>query len=235
MASHLSNDLSFQFNDTNNDPLEALLMSSTSFFLTNDVTINSVDCQYILDNENANANDNNDDEDGNGGNEVSDGIDLAYSRDSPLNNSPTYNPENSSIFSDINSIYQINDANSLSDCNSFDDFSTISNIIYTNKMKEKLRKMRSSSSDLSLFSNSKISKTSNANNTIAQSSSLLNKRQQSRSNSVDSLIIQSNHLASFSKASHPTKRKNLPNITIERATNPFYRPPDLLKRLSNDV
>lgn len=239
MAHHLSTDFSFQFNDMDSDPIETLLMSSTYSFLENDRdSISQFDLKIL--NQNDDADDINDNEIA----EKSDNeIGLSYIQFPIANDSPTYQYENPGMSNSFFSIYQVNDNDSFSDCNTNDVQSTISNIIYTNKMKEKLRRKRSYSSDLSLFSDSKISKSTNSVHSMSaissttQLSPLLNRRQQAISKSISSPNIRSNILSlSLSlKPAQSIKQMNCPSPTNARARNPFYRPPEILKRFSSDI
>ncbi|GMM48449.1 hypothetical protein DAPK24_050470 [Pichia kluyveri] len=164
-----------------------------------------------------------------------------------------------------------------SNYNSLHDFSSVSNIIYTNKIKEKLRKKRHSSVDIiSTISNtsslspmsrrnSKVSKSyfdlnsslsSSASSTPTtpiddiqnltlhlskssnssftsnlNSNSNLKLNSKLRSKSVGSFVLSTLNSLSMSKSNNSTQRITSPPNS--RATNPFYQPPAILKRLSN--
>lgn len=218
--------------------------------------------------------------------------------------------ENFSIFTDNQSIYQFYENND--DCDSLHSHSSISNIVYTNKVKEKLRQKKNMiSSDLSITSTSASASNSvsnlsiNNNINVSNNASKINKNSsifpshnssnclrksfskskysRSRSASLTASINKSNINLSLTPATSMTRSNsitslsnqitptlNLTTITTygdyeeedegeegeedeldsdvskfnmtsveptpspNRAINPFYRPPAILKRLNND-
>lgn len=162
-----------------------------------------------------------------------------YLQNQFVNSSPTYNYPVSmdTYFLDNDSIYDMyQDLN----CDSLHDYSSVSNIIYTNKIKDKLRKKRNSSTDLSLqpkqpsissnvSSLSSLSLTSSCkvckNNSTPTNSNPNSKRYKLRSKSVGAIISQ--------KADISNSNSNEPIINTTKAINPFYHPPEILKHLSN--
>jgi hypothetical protein len=192
-----------QFSELSDDPIEQLLMTSTF----------------------SNYND------------FNDSIDLKFPQEQFDDYPQIYQLfSNKSFATDYDSLYPSND---LTDCDSLHDYSSISNIIYTNKMKEKLRKKRHSSTDLTLSSptnkqsQSKITKSnfSNSNNNSSLSLSL-NRNHKLRSKSLGALSLSTNPALMSMKTDHSSRYINSASPT-SRATNPFYQPPAILKRLSN--
>lgn len=136
--------------------------------------------------------------------------------------------------------------------------STISNILYNNKMKEQLRKKRNSSTDLtsnlknrysgSLHSHSNSSLNLNKPQRITKPVSPESKRSNQtinrfRSQSVSAVPLLT-PLPSFNSTSSSFSSTSSPSLKIQKdrvgsispntkATNPFYHPPAILKRLSN--
>lgn len=185
-----------------------------------------------------------------------------------INSSPTFKSDNSQNFYDSNttspdvnssllltghftdneSIYKMFQN---SDCNSLHDYSSISNIIYTNKIKEKLRKKRYASVDLASPSPQPPSSSSSSSPSpppvstkLATSSRVLKPRPSSslinsrrlksklRSKSADTIHLL--RVDSTIKLNEDLGCKSSGNTSPNgKAINPFYQPPDILKRLSN--
>ena len=225
------------------DPIEQLLMSSTTSFndLEHDVNIN-INLKG----------------DAFGQHVFPDSADLFYSHADVLTSSPTSdNPlMTANYFTNNESIYQMyQDA----DCNSLHDYSSISNIIYTKKVKEKLRRQRYASAVDLTPDPDPIPKPSKVFKTPSSSNLSTTRRLKLRSKSLGAIILNKDCSASTIKASpadiiDPTSstttssaittttrqyqqlsngKRSGSSSPTSKATNPFYHPPEILKRLTN--
>lgn len=158
--------------------------------------------------------------------------DLYTSQTYSIDFSPTYGTKDSdvfeSVFNDNESVYQYYENN---DCDSLHDYSSISNIIYTNKIKEKLRQKRHS---VDLATSISASNLINKDSKKISKNNLLNnnsRRSKSRSKSVGSIALSRVNNLSISLSTETINGGD--STSIGKGTNPFYHPPEILKRLSH--
>ncbi|GAV29781.1 hypothetical protein PMKS-003284 [Pichia membranifaciens] len=171
-----------------------------------------------------------------------DSTQLYYSQPGVVNSSPTYNHPfmMDNYFVDNESIYQMYQD---TDCNSLQDYSSISNIIYTKRMKEKLRRKRhASSADLTITTTSDIAKPPKVFKTSFSLNLTNSRRSNLRSKSLSAISPQKNTNTTNAKIGSADPIGITPPLTGKafensspnsKATNPFYHPPEILKRLSN--
>ena len=171
-----------------------------------------------------------------------DSTQLYYSQPGVVNSSPTYNHPfmMDNYFIDNESIYQMYQD---TDCNSLQDYSSISNIIYTKKMKEKLRrKKHASSAELTITTTSDMAKPLKVFKTSSSLNLTNSRRSNLRSKSLSAIIPQKNINTTNAKAGSadpigifppPTDKTFENSSPTSKATNPFYHPPEILKRLAN--
>lgn len=217
-------------NTEETDPLEQLLM--TPFITDEDSTISS---NFYF-------------------NFMSTNNDMLYCPPSFQTNSSS----TSALVSDAISFCDNDSRNSLenydgdvdAECNSLQDFSSMSNIIYTNKVKEKLRRKRQSSADLlsttevPSYANSLIPTTAGAKkqSKVTKMSTDLQSSTSSSTLSLN-LSLQSNSVNISNRPTLKLRSKSLGFMSLSpshggispggRATNPFYQPPAILKNISN--
>ncbi|ODQ45581.1 hypothetical protein PICMEDRAFT_73098 [Pichia membranifaciens NRRL Y-2026] len=172
----------------------------------------------------------------------SDSNQLYYPQAGVVNSSPTYNHPITmdNYFVDNEAIYQMYGD---TDCNSLHDYSSISNIIYTKKIKEKLRRKRhASSADLTVTTTSDPAKPPKVFKSPSTLSLANSRRVNLRSKSLGAISSQKNINTTSVKAgsADPIETFPLPTGKISgnssptnKATNPFYHPPEILKRLAN--
>lgn len=130
-------------------------------------------------------------------------------------------------------------------CNSLQDFSSMSNIIYTNKVKEKLRRKRQSSADLLSTAEVPSYPTTAGAKKQSKITKISTDLQSSTSSSTLSLnlSLQSNSVNISNRPTLKLRSKSLGFMSLSpshggispggRATNPFYQPPAILKNISN--
>lgn len=142
------------------------------------------------------------------------------------------NSNSSPMTNKLDIFYDLNGTDS--DYNSLDDYSSISNIIYTNKMKEKLRRKRHSSTEIPP---TKVNKNANVNtHTKSRSKTIvpsLNLKYQSATRNKSCVSIASQSILSMSLL--PSPASSTTSLTTSspsaKAVNPFYQPPAILRQL----